>query len=679
MSPPRARRDEATTGHDPLTQLSDRPAFMDSVHRAVALAQRQQWGVAVLAVNVDAFHRVNEEHGYDAGDQVLAIVADRLRGSVREHDTKAAAAVTRMGGDHFLVLCEAVPDAAAAGGIARRLTEVMSEPVVLGERSMQLSASIGISFAVEPSDDQQLVLDAEAALRRAQELGGGRHQFFDVDLQRATARAEAQVTALRRAVAHEEFRLVYQPKVSLTTDRIVGVEALLRWHDPDAGVIGPNDFIHVAESSGLVVDIGSWVLREACRQAAAWRNEYPRSSLTVAVNVSARQFRAGLPDLVRSCLAETGLPASTICIELTETTVMEDIETTVDVLRQLKRMGLSVSIDDFGTGYSSLEYLHRMPIDEVKIDRSFIDGLGVHSEHSAIVASVISLAHAMQRDVVAEGVETADQLERLRSLGCDLAQGFFIALPVEPEEIGRLIAADAAGERLLATPPGDDTGSLLQNEVVLIVDDAADVRQLAQMSLTAAGFVVEEAGSGAAGVTMARRLQPSCVLLDLNMPGMNGLEACKELRAQAETRGCTIVMLTTSVEAADKAEAFLVGADDYIIKPFAPRDLVSRVRAAIKRRRDTVSSVGRQIDAVLLDMLKVARDQTPEVDLMSESEKLSTRQLEVLRRLLAGERVPSIARALYLSQSTVRNHLSVIYQRLGVHSQEELIQLLRSK
>ncbi|MBI5088776.1 MAG: EAL domain-containing protein, partial [Actinobacteria bacterium] len=522
-------------------------------------------------------------------------------------------------------------------------------------------------------------LDAEAALRRAQDLGGDRHQFFDVALQQATLRAEAQVEALRRAVRNDEFRLVYQPKVSLTTDRIVGVEALLRWDDPDAGVVGPSEFIHIAEASGLVVDIGSWVFRHACRQAAAWRNEYPRSALTVSVNVSARQFKAGLPELVRSALAEAGVPASSICVEMTETTVMDDIDLTVDILQQLKRMGLSVSIDDFGTGYSSLEYLHRMPIDEVKIDRSFIAGLGVHGEQSAIVASVISLAHAMQREVVAEGVETADQLARLRSLGCDLAQGFHLASPMTPHEIGRLIAADAAGERLLASVPSDDTGSLLRNEVVLVVDDAADVRQLAEMSLTAAGFVVEEAGSGAAGVTMARRLQPSCVLLDLNMPGMNGLEVCKELRSHPETTACTIVMLTTSVEAADKAEAFLVGADDYIIKPFAPRDLVSRVRAAMKRRREMVSSVGRQIDAVLLDMLKVARDQAPAIDLMAESEKLSTRQLEVLRRLLAGERVPGIARALYLSQSTVRNHLSVIFQRLGVHSQEELIQLLRSK
>jgi DNA-binding response OmpR family regulator len=308
---------------------------------------------------------------------------------------------------------------------------------------------------------------------------------------------------------------------------------------------------------------------------------------------------------------------------------MDDIEATIAILRELKRIGLTVSIDDFGTGYSSLEYLHRMPIDEVKIDRSFIDGLGANHEQSAIVASVISLAHAMGREVVAEGVETADQLERLRALGCDLAQGFLIAAPMGPDEIGRLIADDAAGERLLARDRSDDTGSM-SNEVVLVVDDAADIRQLALMSLTAAGFMVEEAGSGAAGVAIAKRLRPTCVLLDLNMPGMSGIEVCRELRAQPETAACTIVMLTTSTEAVDKAEAFLVGADDYIIKPFAPRDLVTRMRAAVKRRREVVSSVGRQIDAVLLEMIEDARSQAPRAELITESEKLSTRQLEVL-------------------------------------------------
>jgi diguanylate cyclase (GGDEF)-like protein len=666
---------------DPLTQLMSRSLFVEQVGRAFALAQRQRWGVTVFAVNIDNFHKVNDDFGYDAGDQVLVTVAARLVDSIRESDTKCVndESVTRAGGDRFFVLCEDVPDAVAASGIARRLSERLSSPIDMSDRTLLLTVSVGIAFAIDQADPQQFLLDAEAALRLGQELGGARQQFFDAELQDATARAEAQVEAMRRAIANDEFRLVFQPKISLATDRLVGVEALLRWHDPELGLIGPTEFIGAAETSGLVVEIGSWVFAEACRQAARWSNEYPRSSLTVAINVSARQFKAGLADIVRSALHETGVAPSSICVEMTETTVMDDIEATVAILEELKQIGLTVSIDDFGTGYSSLEYLHRMPIDEVKIDRSFISGLGVNNEQTAIVASVISLAHAMDRNVVAEGVETVDQIERLRALGCDLAQGYLIARPMPADEIGRLIAADAAGEPLLVTDRRDDTGSIAVSQTVLIVDDAADIRQLAMMSLTASGFTVDEAGSGAAGVSLAARLQPDCVLLDLNMPGMSGIDVCKALRADPQTASCTIVMLTTSTDAADKAEAFLVGADDYVIKPFSPRDLVSRVRAAMKRRRDTVSSVGRQIDVVLLDMLKIARDQTPEVDLLAESEKLSTRQLEVLRRLLAGERVPAIATALYLSQSTVRNHLSVIFQRLGVHSQQELIQLLRSK
>jgi diguanylate cyclase (GGDEF)-like protein/PAS domain S-box-containing protein len=666
---------------DSLTRLVRRPSFVNHVRRAFALATRQRWGTAVYAVNIDGFHKVNEEFGYGAGDAVLVAIAARLAQTVREHDTKSFSdeSVTRVGGDQFFVLCENVPDPLAANGIARRLVDELSAPLELGDHTLRLTVSVGIAFTVDKAEPQQFILDAEAALRRAQQLGGSRHHFFDAELHEAMERAEAQVEALRRALVNDEFRLVFQPKISLGTDRIVGVEALLRWDDPELGLISPADFIPAAEASGLVVPIGTWVFGEACRQAAIWRNEYPRSTLTVSINVSARQFKAGLADIVRAALDEAGVEPSTICVEMTETTVMDDIETTVVTLEELKEMGLTVSIDDFGTGYSSLEYLHRMPIDEVKIDKSFIHGLGVNNEQSAIVASVISLAHAMGRDVVAEGVETNDQLERLRSLGCDLAQGYLIARPMPAGEIGPLIAADAAGERMLIDDRNDDASPIAVSETVLIVDDVADIRQLAMMSLTASGFTVEEAGSGAAALALAKSLRPDCVLLDLNMPDMSGLEVCKALRAEPENGASTIVMLTASADAADKAEAFLVGADDYIVKPFSPRDLVSRVRAAMKRRRETVSSVGRQIDVVLLDMLKVARDQTPEVTTLAGAEKLSTRQLEVLGRLLAGERVPAIATALFLSPSTVRNHLSVIFQRLGVHSQQELIQLLRSK
>jgi diguanylate cyclase (GGDEF)-like protein len=673
-----AASSSSTAVDEPVASLVNRSEFIVRLERTMT---GDRHGTAVFAVDVDNFARVNEEFGYDVGDAVLITLARRLTEAVREGEAAVPGGeeVTRAGGDQFFVLCEGVPDLDAAGAIAQRLSTRLSEPIHLIDATVELTVSIGIAFTTDEVGPQQLLLNAEAALRRARRAGGARQQVFDNELQAAAVRVNAQIESLRRAITEHQFRLVFQPKISLATDRLVGVEALLRWDHPELGTICPSEFISAAETSGLVIPIGAWVFADACRQAAQWRNEYPRSSLIVSINVSARQFRAGLPDVVRAALDETGLPASAICVEMTETTVMDDIADTVVILDDLKRIGLTVSIDDFGTGYSSLEYLHRMPIDEVKIDRSFISGLGVNVEQTAIVASVISLAHAMERTVVAEGVETLDQLERLRSLGCDLAQGYLIARPLRPDDVGPLLAAEAAGEPLPIGKRDEDAVSMALANTVLIVDDAADVRQLAMMSLTASGFTVDEAGSGAAAVSLAVRLQPDCVLLDLNMAGMSGLDVCRALRAEPRTASCTIVMLTTSADAADKAEAFLVGADDYIVKPFSPRDLVSRVRAAMKRRQDSVSSVGRQIDTALLDMLQDARDQSPKIEPMTATEQLSTRQLEVLGRLLSGDRVPAIASALYLSQSTVRNHLSVIFKRWGVHSQQELIQLLRPK
>ena len=287
---------------------------------------------------------------------------------------------------------------------------------------------------------------------------------------------------------------------------------------PDAGEILPDEFIPAAEVSGVIVPIGAWVLKQACRQAAEWRQAYPKTRLHVAVNVSARQFRSGLVGTIQEAVDEAGIGASSLCLEMTETTIMDDIDNTVGILGELKNLGFAVSVDDFGTGYSSLQYLHRMPIDEVKIDRSFVAGLGTDSVNTAIVASVISLAHAMNLDVVAEGVETYDQLERLRALGCDFAQGFFVAKPMSPETIDDFLAADSAGHEMSVGDPIGGTVKPTVVETVLVVDDTADVRMLAMMSLTAAGFVVEEAGNGAAALALARRIIPQCVLLDLGLP-----------------------------------------------------------------------------------------------------------------------------------------------------------------
>ena len=401
-------------------------------------------------------------------------------------------------------------------------------------------------------------------------------------------RSHPLVEGLGEALGAGQLRLVYQPKVFLATNRIVGVEALLRWDHPVRGPVPPGEFVPAAEASGLIVPIGEWVLAEACRQGASWQRAFPRATpFGVAVNVSAQQLSAGLVRSVRDAVDASGIDAAGLCLEVTESAVMEDVEHAAAVLSELKKLGLTVSIDDFGTGYSSLEYLRRLPLDEVKIDQSFVAGLAVDPKDTAVVATVISLAHALDHDVVAEGVETSRQLDKLRAFGCELAQGFLLARPVSAAGVTELLAREAAGDLLVSGGPAAAAGA----QTVVVADDAADVRQLARMSLTAAGFDVEEAPDGETTIELARRLRPACVVLDVSMPDRSGIEVCQLLRADSLTASCTIVMLTMSDEAADKAAAFSAGADDYIVKPFAPRDLVSRVRAALARHG---SSAGRR-------------------------------------------------------------------------------------
>ena len=668
----------AAVTHDPLTGLSIRSDFLEHARRALAVERPTGGATVVFAVDLDQFHRVNDAHGHDGGDAVLVTVANRLHTLLRQHDTivGGASAITRLGGDEFLLMFESVRDEAAALVIATSLMETVARPVDLGARKLVVTASVGIAMGASDSDPQEMVLHAEAAQRHAKECGGARHQFFTTEYSERSAAESTLVEVLHNAVSAGEFRLLYQPKISLATHRITGVEALLRWEHPERGLIAPGEFIAAAERSGAIVPIGAWVLRESLRQAAVWQQAYPTTPLRVAINVSARQLRTGLARTVSDAMDEVGISPNAVCLEMTETMLMENIDYTIEILDELKALGLTVSIDDFGTGYSSLEYLHRMPIDEVKIDQSFVAGLGSDAVNTAIVASVISLAHAMHLEVVAEGVETSEQLERLHTLGCDFAQGYFIARPMPASEIDECLAANASGQQF---PRADPTGGAARSalsETVLVVDDAADVRMLAKMSLTAAGFTVQEAGNGAAAVALARRVIPQCVLLDVSLPDMSGIAVCKALRDDPVTAGCTIVMVTTHADSADKAEAFLVGADDYIVKPFTPRELVARVRSALHQRQSTI---GRHVDTALLELLQTVREREFVEGSLFDAEQLSSRQIEILKRLLDGVRVPAIARELFLSQSTVRTHLSAIYRQLDVHSQEELISLLRNR
>ena len=469
--------------------------------------------------------------------------------------------------------------------------EVMSGRVDVGsEELFCVTVSVGVVIAGdELRRPEELIRDAEATMLQARQRGGARYEFFDEEVRVAARRRAETDQALRQAVENGELRLVYQPKVALDSDRIMGVEALLRWEHPELGTVSPMDFIPLAEETGLIVPIGAWVLEEACRQWCQWRESFPdRSPLLVAVNVSGRQLDAALVEYVEGVLARSGMDPATLCLEVTESVVMDNIETTIGVLRALSALGVKLSLDDFGTGYSSLAYLKRLPLDMVKIDRAFVSGLGHDNEDTAIVAAIMGMAHALDMSVVAEGVETEDQLSGLRRLGCEYAQGYYFSRPQPPDAIAELLAGSEASWSSLAPSALDGHGSELvphTAERVIVAAEAEDAH-LARMSLTAAGFQVHEASTGEQALSLAHMVKPDCVVVDVQLPDRSGFGVCRALRLEPATANCTIVMLTTYADAGDKVRAFSLGADDYMTKPVAPRDLVSRVRAALRSRRE---------------------------------------------------------------------------------------------
>jgi diguanylate cyclase (GGDEF)-like protein len=419
--------------HDPLTGLANRVLLVEQLQDALQYAARVRSRVALLFLDVDNFKIVNDSLGHDAGDQLFAAAARRVERVLRTGDTLA-----RFGGDELAVVCTDVNDADEARALAERIARVFDEPFALDATEVFISVSMGISLSEGASDTpERLLRDADAAMFTAKELGRDRVEVFDDFMrERAVERLEIE-KSLRRALLRDELRVHYQPVVEFDCSEVMGFEALLRWQHPERGLLGPGDFLSVAEDTGLIVPIGAWVLHEVCRQAAEWADSAPVDTrpLAVAVNLSARQLAH--PDLVATvaeALALTGLPPQLLILEITESVLMTDRELAVTILHALRSLGVRLSIDDFGTGQSSLGYLKTLPVDSLKIDRSFIDGLGSDPDDSAIVAAVVSMGHALGLTVTAEGIETPLQLSELRSLGCDLGQGFYFARP-QPSEV----------------------------------------------------------------------------------------------------------------------------------------------------------------------------------------------------------------------------------------------------
>ena len=418
--------------HDPLTDLPNRDMFVERLDTALRRSERTGSPVGVLFLDLDGFKSVNDRLGHTAGDDLLRAVASRLRDSLRGID-----GIARFGGDEFAILLEDLTDEAEADDVAGRLVERLRAPYRLVGHEIVVSASVGVATALGPRND--LLRDADLAMYQAKASGKDRHQTFEASMHTAVLERLALEGDLERAVQRDELLLHYQPIVRLRTGKIIGVEALVRWQHPDRGLVAPRGFVPLAEETRLIVEIGDWVLREACRQAARWQAD--SHSLSVCVNLSSVQLsEPGFVDLVADALSETSADPRGLILEITETVLMQDVGATVATLRELKELCVQLAVDDFGTGYSSLQYLRGFPIDILKIAKSFVDGVAGASDESALARAIIDLGDSFQLRVVAEGVERREQYERLLALGCELGQGFLFARPMEAAALDALLA-----------------------------------------------------------------------------------------------------------------------------------------------------------------------------------------------------------------------------------------------
>jgi diguanylate cyclase (GGDEF)-like protein/PAS domain S-box-containing protein len=426
---------------DTLTGLPNRTEFTNRLRAAVARAEGTGGRVTVVLLDIDQFKLINDSLGHDRGDDLLREAAARLASRVRDDDL-----VARFGGDEFVVLVEG-GDESLPVQVAERMASAFESPIDLADGTFFATASIGVA-STPPYDADTVLRNADAAMYRAKELGGSRTEFFDARLARDASDVLQMRNELRRGIDEEEFVLHFQPIMDLTSRHIDGMEALVRWQHPTRGMVPPLAFIPAAEDSGLIVELGAWVLRQSCTEAATWPE-----TVHVAVNLSVRQLAdRAIVAVVADALKSSGLDPGRLVLEVTESALMANAEMAVECLTELKTLGVRLAIDDFGTGYSSLVYLKRMPVDAIKVDRSFVDGLGDDAEDTAIVSSVVSLAHAVGVQAIAEGVETAAQQAHLQSLGCDLAQGFLWSRPVPADELRVLLAA-RPDQPLPATQP----------------------------------------------------------------------------------------------------------------------------------------------------------------------------------------------------------------------------------
>ncbi len=433
--------------HDSLTGLPNNRLFKDRLSQGLAHARRNGNMLAVMFLDLDRFKLINDTMGHSIGDKLLQGTADRLSEVIRRSDSISLSgslilnsSVARLGGDEFTIMLEDVESSQAVSRIAERIIRAVSEPIMLDDQEVYTSTSIGIAIYPSDGDDVEVLLkNADAAMYHAKKEGRNNFQFFTESMNELSARQLALENSLRKAIGNHEMILYYQPQVSVASGQLVGLEALIRWIHPEKGIVSPGEFIPVAEETGLIMEIGEWVINEACRQAAEWRDKGYRP-IRISINLSARQLKdERLVNIIAANMYDMGLGPEYLAVELTESAIIVEPEMALERLNSIKSMGLKLSLDDFGTGYSSLSYLKRFPIDTLKIDRLFIHNIEVEPENTALVKAIIAMAHGLGMDVVAEGVELQEQLEFLGTYGCDIIQGFLFSKPLPAAEVESML------------------------------------------------------------------------------------------------------------------------------------------------------------------------------------------------------------------------------------------------
>ncbi|MEX1200454.1 MAG: EAL domain-containing protein, partial [Methylophaga sp.] len=421
----------ATASVDSLTGLPNRSVFNDRLEHAIHKLQRNSGRLAVFFIDLDHFKHINDSLGHKTGDALLCEVSRRIRSCVRESDT-----VARLGGDEFTVVLEDVTSAQYVGRIAEKILTTTSLPYMIDNIEVNISPSIGISlFPADGRDVDMLIRNADAAMYHAKNSGRNNFQFYSAEMNAEAANRLALETSLRRAVEQQEFYLQYQPQIELSSGRVKGAEVLLRWHTDQWGDVSPARFVPVLEDTGLIGVVGEWVLRETCSVFMANRDELP-DDFVMAVNLSGRQFKGSrLVSYIRHLLSETEMPASNLELEITESLLMDNTDSAIDTLRDLSSLGITLAIDDFGTGYSSLSYLKQFPLNVLKVDRAFVRDLTIDKDDAAIVSAIMAMADSLGLEVVAEGVETAEQLAFLEQKQCQRAQGFFFSKAIDLSDL----------------------------------------------------------------------------------------------------------------------------------------------------------------------------------------------------------------------------------------------------